>query len=145
MKVLRGKERERESDPTRSALLPHTRTNPLVFGFSGKTARVKGRSVSNSRLGREFGMCTAWAGVAFSNPRPSPRSFATPVTRSPFQHAGQVWPIFSKDEIKGKGREGFCTRKREGTRLLYSPPASCPQQFAAMTTNFRRWWFYWEN
>jgi len=37
------KEREREKegiiDPTRLALLLHTRANPLVFGFSGKTAR----------------------------------------------------------------------------------------------------------
>jgi len=46
------KKRERESNRPH-ALLPHTRANPFVFGILGKAVRVKGRPVSNSRLGRE--------------------------------------------------------------------------------------------
>lgn len=127
MEVSRGGEkkrkkkrgRERESDRPHALGFASARANPLVFGFSGKTARVKGRPVSNSRLSRGTVGCVARAGVAFSNPRPPPRPFSTPVTRSPSQRAGQVWPIFPKGEIKGEGREGFCARRREGTRLLY--------------------------
>lgn len=54
MEVSRGGEKKRERDkererekaikPTCSALLPHTRANPLVFGFSGKTAPGKGET-----------------------------------------------------------------------------------------------------
>lgn len=76
-------------------------------------------------------MCAAWAGVAFSNPCPSLRPFATPVTQPPSQHVGQVWPIFPKSEIKGEGREGLCARQREGTRSLYPSPAICSWRFAA--------------
>lgn len=94
-----GTEKERASeagrgraiDPTRSALLPHTRANPLVFGFSGKTARVKGRPGSNSRLNRGFSdVCGASRGCLFESACPSPRPFATRVTRSLSRQAGQV-------------------------------------------------------